>query len=217
MKNQTIDGVRVRRPLLEKLVEPGCESSVTDAEWEELRALLDAEKDEYVPDGILRAVEHGAQVDAIGILKQAARPQGEPVAWIYKDRVYASGIGHVWREKIEREAPDSESFYIKEVIPVYAEQSAPLKIGHGVTVKNIGFGSEEDRKPYLVFSDNGNLTEVNLIDVSLVSKRRVYTVRELGEIGVQVEQPAPVAAKHTMKTIMEAVERSSEYTVLTSN
>lgn len=31
------------------------------------------------------------------------------------------------------------------------------------------------------------------------------------------EQPAPVAAKHTMRSIMEAVERSSEYTVLTSN
>lgn len=31
------------------------------------------------------------------------------------------------------------------------------------------------------------------------------------------EQTAPVAVKHTMRSIMEAVERSSEYTVLTSN
>ncbi|QHJ81263.1 MAG: hypothetical protein [Caudoviricetes sp.] len=30
-------------------------------------------------------------------------------------------------------------------------------------------------------------------------------------------QPSPVAVKHTMRSIMEAVERSSEYTVLTSN
>lgn len=72
-------------------------------------------------------------------------------------------------------------------------QSGPLKIGSGVTVENIGFGSERERKPYLVFADNGNLTEVNLIDVTLVSKRRAYTVPELEEIGVKVEQPAPVA------------------------
>lgn len=30
-------------------------------------------------------------------------------------------------------------------------------------------------------------------------------------------QPAPVAVKHTMRSIMEAVECSSEFTVLTSN
>ncbi|WP_458722921.1 hypothetical protein [Pseudomonas brenneri] len=39
--NQTIDGVP--RSTLEKLVTPGMESGITDAEWEELRALLDAE------------------------------------------------------------------------------------------------------------------------------------------------------------------------------
>lgn len=31
------------------------------------------------------------------------------------------------------------------------------------------------------------------------------------------EQPAPVAVAHTMQSVMEAVERSKEYTVLTSN
>lgn len=74
-----------------------------------------------------------------------------------------------------------------------ATQSDPLKIGHGVTVRNIGFGCDEERKPYLVFADNGNLTEVNLVDVSMISKLRSYTVPELEELGVQVEQPAPVA------------------------
>lgn len=72
------------------------------------------------------------------------------------------------------------------------DQPSPLKIGHGVTVENIGFGSEKERKPYLVF-DNGYLTEVNLIDVSLVSKRQVHTIADLEDIGVRVEQPAPVA------------------------
>ena len=76
-------------------------------------------------------------------------------------------------------------------------QGEPLKIGSGVTIENIGFGSERERKPYLVFADNGNLTEVNLIDVTLVSRRRTYTVPELEEIGVKVEQPAPVAVVPT--------------------
>lgn len=70
---------------------------------------------------------------------------------------------------------------------------APLKIGSGVTVKNVGFGPEEDRKAYLVFGSDGGLTEVNLIDVSLVSKRQVHTIADLEAVGVRVEQPATVA------------------------
>lgn len=76
---------------------------------------------------------------------------------------------------------------------LFKEQPAPLKIGSGVTVENIGFGSEQERKPYLVFGGGGFLTEVNLIDVSLVSKRQAHTIADLEAIGVRVEQPAPVA------------------------
>lgn len=74
-----------------------------------------------------------------------------------------------------------------------APADAQLKIGSGVTVENIGFGPEKERNPYLVFALNGCLTEVNLIDVSLVSKRQTHTIADLEAIGVRVEQPAPVA------------------------
>lgn len=63
----------------------------------------------------------------------------------------------------------------------------PLRVGEGVTIENLGYASSSDkeRKPYLVFSPNGDLQEVNLVNVSLVEKRP-HTIKELQAIGVQV-------------------------------
>ncbi|KWV82552.1 hypothetical protein PFLL34_03601 [Pseudomonas fluorescens] len=73
-------------------------------------------------------------------------------------------------------------------------EGAPLRVGAGVTIENVGCASEEGRKPILVFdAAKGHLTEVNLVDISLVSKRRAHTLNDLKDIGVRVEQPAPVA------------------------
>ena len=73
-------------------------------------------------------------------------------------------------------------------------EGASLRVGAGVTIENVGCASEEGRKPILVFdAAKGHLTEVNLIDVSIVSKRRAHTLAELKDIGVRVDQPAPVA------------------------
>lgn len=54
--------------------------------------------------------------------KLEAQPQGEPDAYSYKVRVHATGIGMVWRDKIEREAPDTEAVEVKDLTPLYAEQ-----------------------------------------------------------------------------------------------
>lgn len=64
--NQTIDGVWVSRDLLRDLVEPGMEGSITDAQWDELRALLDKEAsgDSRAP---LPQVEPVAEYDALFI------------------------------------------------------------------------------------------------------------------------------------------------------
>lgn len=56
--------------------------------------------------------------------KPAAQHQGEPVAYSYKARVYATGIGMVWRDKIELEAPDTEAVEVKDLVLLYANPVA---------------------------------------------------------------------------------------------
>lgn len=52
-----------------------------------------------------------------------------PVGWVYKEYVWATGLGgYVWREKIEREAPDLDASSIKDLTPIYAEQPAPVAV-----------------------------------------------------------------------------------------
>lgn len=54
---------------------------------------------------------------------EAVKGQGEPVAWMYKEYVWATGlVDYVWRDKIEREAPDLNATSIKDLTPLYAEQ-----------------------------------------------------------------------------------------------
>lgn len=115
----------------------------------------------------------------------------EPVTYLSQNKKHPQ-----WYELADLTDNYSGSQSWSEPFPVYrgpATVPAPLKIGHGVTVKNIGFGSDEERKPYLVFAENGNLTEVNLVDVSMISRLRSYTVKQLEELAVRVAQPAPVA------------------------
>lgn len=51
--------------------------------------------------------------------------EAEPVAWMFKERVWVTGLcGYVWREKIEDELPDPECYAVKDIIPLYAAQPA---------------------------------------------------------------------------------------------
>jgi len=45
--------------------------------------------------------------------------EAEPVAWSYKEYVWATGIGYVWCEKLEDENPGDECNTLKEVVPLY--------------------------------------------------------------------------------------------------
>lgn len=183
--NQTIDGVLVSRELLERFV-----SSVEAHRYgfdglEELRALLDAPDmpaDNKCGVQMVDCPECTHQWDHFFDCGNtpAAQPRGEPVA--YRCRHSES---EPWFFS------DKPGYW--EWQALFVQQPAPLKIGHGVAVRNIGFGCDEERKPYLIFADNGNLNEVNLVDVSMISRLRSYTVPELEELGVQVEQPAPLA------------------------
>lgn len=121
--NQTIDGVP--RELLERIAESGGYVP----RRAELRALLDAEKDEYIPDGILRAVEHGAQVDAIGILKQAAQVNGEPVALPAKKYPKDWNKGTLRNCNMEyMEGYNDAIDDVGKLGPLYAEQPAPVAV-----------------------------------------------------------------------------------------
>lgn len=125
--NQTIDGVLVRRLLLEKLVEPGCESSVTDAEWDELRALLDAPADPA--SALNRAWQAGYDTGYYAKNpaheRPAAQPQGEPVGFRYR----ANNEPWVWMD--ESPFADGRHHYkqgYEELEPLYAEQPAPVAV-----------------------------------------------------------------------------------------
>ena len=50
--------------------------------------------------------------------------EAKPSAWMYEEYVWATGLsGYVWREKIEIEAPDSESQNVRNVTPLYARRT----------------------------------------------------------------------------------------------
>jgi hypothetical protein len=62
-------------------------------------------------------------LDSLNELRQIlAAPvvERKPAAWSYKEYVWATGLGgSVWRDKLEREAPDADVADVKEVTPLY--------------------------------------------------------------------------------------------------
>lgn len=122
-------------------------------------------------------------IPEVRVNSKAAVPADSPAAVFRVD-----AIGYRARVTLEPESPLPPDGTL-----LYTEQHGSIGLGAGVTVENIGFSSERGRKPYLVFDGDNRLTELNLIDVSLVSKRKTHTVADLENMGVNVEQPAPVS------------------------
>lgn len=55
--------------------------------------------------------------------------RGEPVAWSFREYVWATGLGaHVWREKLEREAPDLEETDFRDLEPLFTAPPAPVAV-----------------------------------------------------------------------------------------
>ncbi|ENJ4023039.1 hypothetical protein AB1D33_002210 [Enterobacter hormaechei] len=52
----------------------------------------------------------------------------QPVAWQYKEYVYVSGLGYLWREKLECEFPGSECETLKDVVPLYTAPPASVSV-----------------------------------------------------------------------------------------
>lgn len=51
---------------------------------------------------------------------------GEPVAWKYEEYVYVSGLGHLWREKLDCEFPGIECGTLRGVVPLYRHAQQPV-------------------------------------------------------------------------------------------
>ena len=73
-----------------------------------------------------------AKERARAVLAQEAG-RGEPVAWSYKEYVWATGLGaYVWRDKIEAECPSTDESEIKDLAPLFTSPPAPkLPERHG--------------------------------------------------------------------------------------
>jgi hypothetical protein len=143
MSDQTIDGVP--RELIEKAM-LACFEAGFGIPHGELRALLEAPAETEVVHEVQWNSIHGPEgwkvVDAptyhrcTGHLwdrritrKPAAHPQGEPVAWSFKEYVWATGLGsYVWRDQLEPDRPNEKEREVREVVPLYAEQPAPLAV-----------------------------------------------------------------------------------------
>ncbi|WP_052698677.1 hypothetical protein [Enterobacter hormaechei] len=52
----------------------------------------------------------------------------QPVAWQYKEYVYVSGLGYLWREKLDCEFPGAECETLKDVVPLYTAPPAPVSV-----------------------------------------------------------------------------------------
>lgn len=150
MTNQTIDGVP--RELLERLLNAAEWQKLdfyrSDLPFKaeiastvsELRALLDAPSKKFSAEGW--SIDHSAgrpilvhnncsvieAEQAYGLLeliKSAAQPQGEPVAWQYR---VSAGPQTGWSLWHDGKGEEFKQSYQVETRPLYAEQPAPVAV-----------------------------------------------------------------------------------------
>lgn len=86
-----------------------------------------------------------------------------------------------------------------------------LKIGAGVKIENVGYDYEPEREPVFNFDKDGCLTSVKLVDISIVSKRKAYSIAELEAVGIKVEQPAPVAVAIDIESAAKKIAERMDY------
>lgn len=72
------------------------------------------------------AMSLAAMKIALESLEVEAGVNHEPVAWQYKEHVYARGLGYLWREKLDCELPGAECETLKDVVPLYTTPPAPV-------------------------------------------------------------------------------------------
>ncbi|MCC2017982.1 hypothetical protein QM121_10710 [Enterobacter hormaechei] len=101
-----------------------------DKQWlQQTIAEYEANRDE-LPFGLdtNSAIELQAFKLAPASLEAEPGVNHQPVAWQYKEYVYVSGLGYLWREKLDCEFPGAECETLKDVVPLYKAPPAPVAV-----------------------------------------------------------------------------------------
>ena len=69
------------------------------------------------------------EADELRAILAAPVVERKPLAYSYKEYVWATGLGaYVWRDKLETERPNTEDSEIKDLVPLYTSQPAPVAV-----------------------------------------------------------------------------------------
>lgn len=94
----------------------GTNDEVHKDDTDKMVRLWDDLNDRYAPPEVVRELARMV----LGAM------DSEPVAWKYEEYVYVSGLGHLWREKLDCEFPGIECGTLRGVVPLYRHAQQPV-------------------------------------------------------------------------------------------
>ncbi|MBJ6487566.1 hypothetical protein JGS09_17865 [Enterobacter cloacae] len=96
-----------------------------------LKTIAELEEERDAMPGVVNedsAMALAAMKLALASLEAEPGVNHQPVAWQYKEYVYVSGLGYLWREKLDCEFPGAECEMLKDVVPLYKAPPAPVSV-----------------------------------------------------------------------------------------
>ncbi|WP_432469231.1 hypothetical protein [Enterobacter hormaechei] len=96
-----------------------------------LKTIAELEEERDAMPGVVNedaAMALAAMKLALASLEAEPGVNHQPVAWQYKEYVYVSGLGYLWREKLDCEFPGAECEALKDVVPLYKAPPAPVAV-----------------------------------------------------------------------------------------
>ncbi|WP_432457322.1 DUF551 domain-containing protein [Enterobacter hormaechei] len=96
-----------------------------------LKTIAELEEERDAMPGVVNedaAMALAAMKLALASLEAEPGVNHQPVAWQYKEYVYVSGLGYLWREKLDCEFPGAECETLKDVVPLYKAPPAPVAV-----------------------------------------------------------------------------------------
>lgn len=105
-----------------------------------LRTIAELEEERDSMPGVVNedaAMALAAMKLALASLEAEPGVNHQPVAWQYKEYVYVSGLGYLWREKLDCQFPGAECETLKDVVPLYTAPPAPVSVPDGYRLQPI--------------------------------------------------------------------------------
>ncbi|WP_431647296.1 DUF551 domain-containing protein [Enterobacter hormaechei] len=96
-----------------------------------LKTIAELEEERDAMPGVVNedaAMALAAMKLALASLEAEPGVNHQPVAWQYKEYVYVSGLGYLWREKLDCEFPGAECETLKDVVPLYKAPPEPVAV-----------------------------------------------------------------------------------------